>query len=78
MPLKELRRASNSKAASEVAEAVQKSGGKSIAIQGDMAKEADIIRVFDETTKALGPITHFVHSAGIGAMLVAHSTGTRS
>ena len=31
-----------------------------------MAKEADIVRVFDETTRALGPITHFVHSAGIG------------
>ena len=56
----------NAKAGNEVAEAVKKSGGKSVAIQGDMAKEADIIRVFDETTKALGPITHFVHSAGIG------------
>jgi NAD(P)-dependent dehydrogenase (short-subunit alcohol dehydrogenase family) len=31
-----------------------------------MAKEADIVRVFDEATRALGPITHFVHSAGIG------------
>jgi NAD(P)-dependent dehydrogenase (short-subunit alcohol dehydrogenase family) len=57
---------SNARAAAEVAEAVKKSGGKSVAIQGDMAKEADIIRVFDETTKALGPITHFVHSAGLG------------
>ncbi len=57
---------SNAKAAADVAEAVGKSGGKSVTIQGDMAKEADIIRVFDETTKALGPITHFVHSAGIG------------
>jgi NAD(P)-dependent dehydrogenase (short-subunit alcohol dehydrogenase family) len=57
---------SNAKAAAEVGEAVKKSGSKSVTIQGDMAKEADIIRVFDETTKALGPITHFVHSAGIG------------
>ena len=31
-----------------------------------MAKEDDIVRVFDETTRALGPITHFVHSSGIG------------
>jgi NAD(P)-dependent dehydrogenase (short-subunit alcohol dehydrogenase family) len=45
---------------------VKKSDGKSVTIQGDMSKEADIIRVFDETTKALGPITHFVHSAGVG------------
>jgi NAD(P)-dependent dehydrogenase (short-subunit alcohol dehydrogenase family) len=57
---------SNAKAATEVADAVKKSGGKSTMIQGDMAKEADIIRVFDETTRALGPITHFVHSAGVG------------
>jgi NAD(P)-dependent dehydrogenase (short-subunit alcohol dehydrogenase family) len=53
-------------AAAEVAEAVKKSGGRSVTVQGDMAKEDDIIRVFDETTRALGPITHFVHSAGIG------------
>src|SRR5580692_8851046 len=53
-------------AAESVAEAVKKSGGKSVTIQGDMSKEADITRVFDETTKALGPITHFVHSAGVG------------
>jgi NAD(P)-dependent dehydrogenase (short-subunit alcohol dehydrogenase family) len=57
---------SNARAAAEVAEAVKTSGGNSIAIQGDMAKEAEIVRVFDETTKVLGPITHFVHSAGIG------------
>jgi NAD(P)-dependent dehydrogenase (short-subunit alcohol dehydrogenase family) len=57
---------SNATAAADVAEAVKKSGGNSVTIRGDMAKEADIIRVFDETTKALGPVTHFVHSAGIG------------
>ena len=53
-------------AAAAVAEAVRKSGGRAVALQGDMAKEDDIIRVFNETTRALGPITHFVHSAGIG------------
>ena len=53
-------------AAAEVAGAVKKSGGKALAIRGDMTKEAEIIRVFDETTRALGPITHFVHSSGIG------------
>ncbi|MFZ2068638.1 MAG: SDR family oxidoreductase [Xanthobacteraceae bacterium] len=53
-------------AAAEVAEAVKKSGGRSVTLQGDMSREEDIIRVFDDTTRALGPITHFVHSAGIG------------
>jgi NAD(P)-dependent dehydrogenase (short-subunit alcohol dehydrogenase family) len=53
-------------AAAEVAAAVQKFGGKSLAIQGDMANKDDIVRVFDETTLTLGPITHFVHSSGVG------------
>jgi NADP-dependent 3-hydroxy acid dehydrogenase YdfG len=57
---------SNTKAAAEVAAAVKKSGGNAVTLQGDMAKEDDIVRVFGETTRALGPITHFVHSAGIG------------
>jgi NAD(P)-dependent dehydrogenase (short-subunit alcohol dehydrogenase family) len=57
---------SNTKAASEVVAAVKASGGKAVAIPGDMVDEATIIRLFDEAAKALGPITHFVHSAGIG------------
>jgi NAD(P)-dependent dehydrogenase (short-subunit alcohol dehydrogenase family) len=57
---------SNAKAAAGVAEAVKKSGGKAITLQGDMSKEADIIAVFDDATRALGPITHFVYCAGIG------------
>jgi NAD(P)-dependent dehydrogenase (short-subunit alcohol dehydrogenase family) len=57
---------SNAKAAAEVVAAVKASAGKAVAIQGDMVDEATIIRVFDEAAKALGPIAHFVHSAGIG------------
>jgi len=57
---------SNSNAAASVVDAVKATGGKAVAIQGDMAIEADIERVFDSTTRELGPITHFVHSAGIG------------
>jgi NAD(P)-dependent dehydrogenase (short-subunit alcohol dehydrogenase family) len=56
---------SNSNAAAGVVDVVKAAGGKSIALQGDMGKEADIERVFSETAKALGPITHFVHSSGI-------------
>jgi NAD(P)-dependent dehydrogenase (short-subunit alcohol dehydrogenase family) len=56
----------NSDAAADVVDAVKNSGGKSVAIKGDMTKEDDIVRVFDETTRRLGPITHFVHSAGVG------------
>jgi len=57
---------SNSNAAKTVADAVAASGGKAVTIAGDMAKEEDIQRVFEEAARALGPITHFVHSAGIG------------
>jgi len=56
---------SNGKAANDVVAAVRKSGRKAVALAGDMALEADIERVFDEATRALGPVTHFVHSAGI-------------
>ena len=55
----------NANAAASVVEAVKKSGGKAVALQGDMAVEADIDRVFDEATRALGPVTHFLHSSGI-------------
>jgi NAD(P)-dependent dehydrogenase (short-subunit alcohol dehydrogenase family) len=56
---------SNSNAAAGVVAAVKKSGGNAIAIQGDMAIEADIERAFDTATGELGPVTHFVHSSGI-------------
>jgi len=55
----------NAEAAARVADAVTKAGGKAFALQGDMSKEDDIVRVFDEAARALGPITHFVHSSGI-------------
>jgi NAD(P)-dependent dehydrogenase (short-subunit alcohol dehydrogenase family) len=57
---------SRAEAAEEVAAAVKKAGGRAVTLQGDMTKEEDILRVFDQTTQALGPITHFVHSSGIG------------
>jgi NAD(P)-dependent dehydrogenase (short-subunit alcohol dehydrogenase family) len=56
---------SNSNAAAGVVEAVKKAGGKAVAIQGDLALEGDIERVFDAAGTSLGPVTHFVHSSGI-------------
>jgi NAD(P)-dependent dehydrogenase (short-subunit alcohol dehydrogenase family) len=56
---------SNGNAAAAVVAAVEKSGGKAVALSGDMAVEVDIERVFDEAARALGPVTHFVHSSGI-------------
>jgi NAD(P)-dependent dehydrogenase (short-subunit alcohol dehydrogenase family) len=55
----------NSNAATSVVDAVKKSGGKAVTLQGNMGKEVDIKRVFDQTVEKLGAITHFVHSSGI-------------
>src|SRR5665213_1916798 len=57
---------SNAKRAAEVVAAVKAAGGNAVAIQGDMVSEETVERVFDEAAQALGPITHFVHSAGVG------------
>jgi len=60
---------SNAKAAASVVDAVKAAGGRAVALQGDMAIEEDIERVFDATVAQLGPLTHFVHSAGIPGKL---------
>jgi len=56
---------SNAKAAASVVDDVKASGGKAVALQGDMAIEQDIERVFEAAARELGAITHFVHSSGI-------------
>src|SRR5260370_14803778 len=38
--------------------------GEAIALPGDMASEAEIVRLFNETERVFGPITHLVNSAG--------------
>ncbi|MGQ0585424.1 MAG: SDR family oxidoreductase [Reyranella sp.] len=56
-------RSRDAQAKKVVADIVAK-GGKAIALPADMAREADIVRMFQETEKALGPVTHLVNSAG--------------
>jgi NAD(P)-dependent dehydrogenase (short-subunit alcohol dehydrogenase family) len=56
---------SNANAAAAVVAAVKAAGGRAVALQGNMAQESDIERVFAQAAKELGPITHFVHSSGI-------------
>jgi NAD(P)-dependent dehydrogenase (short-subunit alcohol dehydrogenase family) len=50
--------------ARQVVADIEAKGGTAIALPGDMAREADIVRLFEETEKALGPITHLVNNAG--------------
>ena len=47
-----------------VAEIVEK-GGKAIAVQADVAKAADVERLFAETTKTYGRLDVLVNNAGI-------------
>lgn len=55
----------NGEAAATVVKDIAAAGRRAVALKGDMGREADIERVFDEAAKALGPVTHFVHSSGI-------------
>src|SRR5881392_3502219 len=40
-------------------------GGRAIAVQANLAKEGDVKRLFDESTKVFGPIDILVNNAGI-------------
>jgi NAD(P)-dependent dehydrogenase (short-subunit alcohol dehydrogenase family) len=57
--------AANEKTALETVQAVQKAGGRGIAIQGDVAREADVIAMFDASEKAFGKLDALVNNAGI-------------
>jgi NAD(P)-dependent dehydrogenase (short-subunit alcohol dehydrogenase family) len=52
-------------AADKVVAAVKAAGQRGLAVQGDMAKRADVDRVFAEVDKGLGRLTHLVYSSGI-------------
>lgn len=54
----------NEKAANEVVADVESSNARAIAIQGDMARDADIRRMF-EAVDRFGRLTHLVNNAGI-------------
>ena len=52
-------------AAKEVLEEVEAAGAKGCLVQGDVALEGDVVRVFEETERALGAVTALVNNAGI-------------
>ena len=60
--------ASSKAGADKVVAAIAKSGGKAIAVQGDVAKSADVKRLFDDTRKAYGPVDILVNNAGVYTM----------
>lgn len=54
-------------AAAATVAAVEAAGGRAIAIQGDVAREAEVIACFEAVQAALGPLDGFVNNAGIVA-----------
>ena len=55
----------NATAAEAVAKEVRDAGRRAITVKGDMAKEADILSLFETAEKELGPIGGVVANAGI-------------
>jgi len=53
--------------AERVVASIKQKGGKAIAVQGDVSKEADVKRLFAETTKAFGALDVLVNNAGVYA-----------
>lgn len=55
----------NEKAAAEVVRDVEAAGRRALAIKGDVAREAEIVAMFEAVDEKLGPIAALVNNAGI-------------
>lgn len=59
--------ASSREGADKVVADIEVAGGQAIAVQGNVAEQADIDRLFEETVKAFGKVDVLVNNAGIYA-----------
>lgn len=55
----------NEAAAEKIVSEIRNTGGKAISIRADIASEKDILGLFDEADKKLGPLDALVNNAGI-------------
>jgi NAD(P)-dependent dehydrogenase (short-subunit alcohol dehydrogenase family) len=53
------------RAAEDLAGEIARAGGRAMAVQADVAVEADVLRLFDTIDRELGPLTALVNNAGI-------------
>ncbi|CAM3525508.1 NAD(P)-dependent oxidoreductase [Bordetella sputigena] len=60
----------DTKSAEDVVKAIKAAGGEAIAVQVDVAKEEDVIALFDTAERSLGPIAGLVNNA---AIIASHS-----
>ena len=57
--------ASSREGADRVVAEITGKGGRAVAVQGDVAKAADVRRLFEETRRAFGPVDVLVNNAGV-------------
>jgi 3-oxoacyl-[acyl-carrier protein] reductase len=57
--------ASSKNDADKVVDEISKRGGKAVAVQGDVAKKAEVERLFGHAEKAFGKIDILVNNAGV-------------
>jgi len=55
----------NSLAADDIVRTVREHGGRAIAVQADVADEAQVVRMFKQIDAKLGPLTGLVNNAGV-------------
>ncbi len=56
---------SNRAAAEAIVDEIARAGGQAVAIGADVAREADVVRLFNECVDRLGPLAGLVNNAGI-------------
>ncbi len=56
---------SSKEGAEKIVDQIVKSGGKAVAVQGDVSKAADVQRIFAETKEAFGALHVLVNDAGV-------------
>jgi NAD(P)-dependent dehydrogenase (short-subunit alcohol dehydrogenase family) len=57
--------AGNADAAKDVVRAIEGQGAKAVAVQGDVADESDVLRLFDTVDRELGRLDVLVNNAGV-------------
>jgi NAD(P)-dependent dehydrogenase (short-subunit alcohol dehydrogenase family) len=55
----------NKRAAAALVEEIVAAGGRALAIQADIGREQDVVRLFDTAARELGPVVGLVNSAGV-------------
>ena len=69
--------ASSKKGSDDVVAAIERGGGKALAVKADLAKKSDIENLFAETTKTFGRLDILVNNAGIYQVLYRSRTSPK-